>query len=48
MKVMVISIVTGALGTITKVLLRTLEDLAVRGRVETMQTAAFFLDRSEY
>ena len=33
-------IVTGALGTITKGLLKGLEDLEVGGRVETIQTTA--------
>ena len=33
------SIVTDALGTVTKVLVEGLEDLEIRGRVETIQTA---------
>ena len=40
MKVTVIPIMTGAFGTITKVLLKGLEALKVRGRVETIQTTA--------
>ena len=35
MKVMIVSIVIGALGTVTKGLLKGLEDLEVGGRVET-------------
>ena len=38
MKVMFILIVIGALGTVTKELLKGLEDLEIRGRVETIQT----------
>ena len=38
MKVTIVSIVIGALGTITKGLLKGLEDLEVGGRVETIQT----------
>ena len=38
MKVTVILIVIGALGTITKGLMKELEDLERRGRVETIQT----------
>ena len=38
MKVTIVSIVFGALGTITKGLLKGLEDLEVGGRVETIQT----------
>ena len=38
MKVTVIPIVIGALGTVTKGLVQGLEDLEIRGRVETMQT----------
>ena len=41
MKVTIISIVTGALGTLTKGLLKGLDDLEVGGRVETIQTTAF-------
>ena len=37
---MIVPIVTGTLGTITKVLLKGLEDLEVFGRVETIQTTA--------
>ena len=40
MKVTIVPIVIGALGTITKGLLRGLEDLEVGGRVETIQTTA--------
>ena len=38
MKVTIVPIVIGALGTITKGLLKDLEDLEVGGRVETIQT----------
>ena len=38
MKVMVIPIVIGALGTVTKRWVHRLEDLEIRGRVETIQT----------
>ena len=37
MKVTIIPIMIGALGTVTKVLLKGLEDLEVGGRVETIQ-----------
>ena len=40
MKVTVIPIVTGALGTVTKGLVQGLKDLGIRGRVETIQTIA--------
>ena len=40
MKVTIIPIVIGAFGTITKGLLKGLEDLEVGGRVETIQTTA--------
>ncbi len=40
MKVMIVPIVIGTLGTITKGLLKGLEDLEVGGRVETIQTTA--------
>ena len=40
MKVTIVPIVIGALGTITKRLLKGLEDLEVSGRVETIQTTA--------
>ena len=40
MKVKIVPIVIGALGTITKGLLKILEDLEVGGRVETTQTTA--------
>ena len=38
MKVMFIPIVIGALGTVTEGLFKGLEDLEIRGRVETIQT----------
>ena len=38
MKVVIITIVTGAFGTVTKGLLKGIEDLEVGGRVETIQT----------
>ena len=38
---MVIPIVTGTLGSVTKGLLKGLEDLEISGRVETIQTPAF-------
>ena len=38
MKVTIIPIVIGAFGTVTKGLLKELEDLKVGGRVETIQT----------
>ena len=41
MKVTIEPIVIGALGTISKGLLKDLEDLEVDGRVETIQTTAF-------
>ena len=40
MKVTMAPIVIGALGTVTKWLLKGLEDLEVGGRVETIQTTA--------
>ena len=40
MKVTVILIVIGALDTVTKGLVQRLEDLEIRGRVETIQTTA--------
>ena len=39
MKVTIIPIVIGAFGTVTKGLLKGMEDLEVGGRVETIQTA---------
>ena len=39
-KVTIVPIVIGALGTVTKGLLKSLEDLEVGGRVETIQTTA--------
>ena len=41
MKVIIIPIVIGAFGTVTKGLLKGLEDLEVGDRVETIQTTAF-------
>ena len=40
MKVTIVPIVIGALGTVSKGLLKGLEDLEVGGRVETIQTTA--------
>ena len=40
MKVTIVPIVIGALGTITKGLLKGVEDLEIGGRVETIQTTA--------
>ena len=40
MKVTIIPIVIGALGTVTKGLLQGLEDLEITGQVETVQTTA--------
>ena len=40
MKVTVIPIVIGALGTFTKGLVKGLEDLEIKGRAETIQTTA--------
>ena len=40
MEVTIILIVIGAFGTVTKGLLKELEDLEVGGRVETIQTTA--------
>ena len=40
MRVMIVPIVFGAFGTVTKGLLKGLEDLEVGGRVETIQTTA--------
>ena len=42
MKVTIIPIVIGAFGTVTKGLLKGLEDLEVGGRVETIQTTALW------
>ena len=41
MKVTIVLIMIDAIGTITKGLLKGLEDLEVGGRVETIQTTAF-------
>ena len=40
MKVTIVPIVIGALGTITKGILKALEDMEIGGRVETIQTTA--------
>ena len=40
MKVTIVPVVIGALGTVTKGLLKGLEDLEIGGQVETIQTAA--------
>ena len=40
MKGTIIPIVSGAFGTVTKGLLKGLEDLEIRGRAETIQTTA--------
>ena len=40
MKVTIVPIVIGALGIVTKGLLKSLEDLEIGGRVETIQTTA--------
>ena len=40
MKVTIVPIVIGALGTITKGLLKGLEELEIGGRIETIQTTA--------
>ena len=40
MKVTIVPIVIGALGTVTKGIFKDLEDLEVGGRVETIQTTA--------
>ena len=42
MNVMMILIVVGALGVISKCLLKGLEDLDIRGHVETIQTTTLF------
>ena len=42
MKVTVIPVVIGVLGTVTKGLQQGLEDLEKRGRVETIQTTAYW------
>ena len=41
MKVTVIPIVIGAIGTITKGLIQGLKDLEIRGREDTIQTTVF-------
>ena len=42
MKVTIVLIVTGAFGTVTKGLLKGLEDLKVGGRMKTIQTTALY------
>ena len=42
MKEMVIPVVIGTLGTVTKVLIQGLEDFEIKGRVETIHTTALF------
>ena len=46
MKVTVIPIVIGALGTVTKGLIQGLEDMEIRRRVETIQTKALKIDQN--
>ena len=41
MKVTIIPLVIGALGTVTEGLIQGLEDLEITGRVETIQTTAW-------
>ena len=41
MKVTIISILIGAFGTVKEGLLKGLEDLELRGQVETLQTTTF-------
>ena len=43
MKVTILPIVIGAFGTVTKLLLKGMEDLEVGGRVETIQTTALLI-----
>ena len=43
MKVTIITIVIGTLGTITKGLIKGLEDLEIRGRVKTIQTTTLLI-----
>ena len=40
-KVTLIPIAISALGTVTKILIQGLEDLEIKGRVESIQTTAF-------
>ena len=47
MKVTIIPIVVGAFGTVTKRLLKGLEDLEVGGRVDTIENMTF-LEQPEY
>ena len=44
MHVTIVPIVIGAFGTVTKGLLKGLDDLEVGGRVETIQTAAYWVE----
>ena len=46
MQVTIIPIVIGAFGTVTKGLLKGLEDLEVGERMETIQTTALFCEES--
>ena len=46
MKVMVIPVVNGALGTVSKLLVLGLEDLEIRGQVETIQITALLRSTS--
>ncbi len=46
MKVTIVQIVIGAFGTVTKGLLKGLEDLEIDGRVETIQTTALLTTAS--
>ena len=43
MKVTIVPIVIGALGTITKGLIKGLEDFEIRGRMQTIQTTALLI-----
>ena len=43
MKLMVISVATDVLGTIPKILMKEVEDLKIRGLVETILTTALLL-----
>ena len=45
MKVMFIPIVIGALGTVTKRLIKGLEDLEIRGRVDNIQTTTARIEK---
>ena len=41
MKVIIIPIMIGAFSTVTKILLKELEELEIKGRVETIQSTTF-------